>query len=81
MRSVRLDPGLEQRLIQAATVRGESVSEFIRRAATERADATLGVEPTADFGDVLGVVRGGGGRARHTGLAFTDALNERAADR
>jgi hypothetical protein len=79
MRSIRLDPELEARLQQAAAVRGESFSEFVRRAAAERADATLGGEAPADFGDVLGAVHGGGGRARRTGAAFTEVLVERAA--
>ena len=73
MKSVRLDAELEGRLQRAAAIRGETLSEFIRRAAAERADATL-VGPAAEFDDVLGVVHGGGGRARRTGQAFTDLL-------
>jgi hypothetical protein len=80
MRSLRLDDVLEERLQRAAAVRGESVSEFIRRAVGERADATLAGRG-GDFDDVLGVVRGGGGRARRTGEAFTDLLAERAPRR
>ena len=76
MKSVRLDPELESRLKQAARLRGESLSEFIRRAAAERADATL-TATTSDFADVLGVVRGGGARAQRTGPAFADLLAER----
>lgn len=79
MKSFRLDQRLEDRLQRAAAVKGESLSEFIRRAAADRADATLNTEPAADFDDVLGVVRGGGGRARRTGAAFTDVLTERAS--
>ena len=74
-----MDHQLEARLQQAAAVRGESLSEFIRRAAAERADATLSAEPTADFSDVLGAIHGAGGRARRTGAAFTEILEERAA--
>ncbi|MGH2970135.1 MAG: DUF1778 domain-containing protein [Solirubrobacteraceae bacterium] len=74
-----MDPELEARLQQAATVRGESLSEFIRRAAAERADATLHAEPAADFSDVLGVIHGGGGRARRTGAVFTEALSQASA--
>lgn len=74
MRSLRLDPQLEARLKQAAKVRGESVSEFIRCAAAERAQATLGSEPSTDFSDVMGVIGGGGGRARRTGAAFSEDL-------
>ncbi|CAN5270635.1 MAG: ribbon-helix-helix protein, CopG family [Nocardioidaceae bacterium] len=78
MRSVRLDPDLEDRLLRAAAVRGESPSEFIRRAAADRADATLDAD-AGDFADVLGVVHGGGGRARRTGEAFTDVVSERSS--
>lgn len=78
MRSLRLDSQLEARLQQAAAVKGESLSEFIRRAVAARADATLTAEPSAEFDDVLGVVHGGGGRARRTGAAFTETLVERA---
>lgn len=77
MKSLRIDPELEDRLQRAAAVKGESLSEFIRRAAAARADATLAASPSAAFGDVLGVVHGGGGRARRTGAAFTDAVSER----
>ena len=77
MKSLRLDPALEGRLQRAAEIRGESLSEFIRRAAAERADATLNVNHDADFEDVLGVVHRGGGRARRTGEAFTDVVAER----
>lgn len=76
MRSLRLDDDLEERLQQAAAVRGESLSEFIRRAVDERARATL-AESVHDFDDVLGVIHGGGGRARRTGTAFRDVLAER----
>jgi hypothetical protein len=79
MKSLRLDAQLEARLQQAAAVRGETLSEFIRRAAAERADATLTAVPATDFDDVLGVIRGGGGRARGTGAAFTEALAERTS--
>jgi len=74
MRSLRLNPVLEDKVQRAAAIRGESVSEFIRRAAADRADETLGSRPTDRFDDVAGVVHGGGGRARHTGEAFRDAL-------
>lgn len=75
---MRLDPELEARLQRAAAVKGESVSQFIRRAVAERADATLR-DPSDGFDDVLGVVHGGGGRARRTGAAFTEIMGERAS--
>jgi len=42
VKSLRLDPVLEKRLQRAAAVQGESLSEFMRRAAADRADRVLG---------------------------------------
>jgi len=77
MKSLRMDPVLADRLQRAALVRGESLSEFIRKAAAERADATLVDDRDADFGDVLGVIHAGGGRARRTGEVFTELVARR----
>ncbi|MGA7172752.1 MAG: DUF1778 domain-containing protein [Candidatus Dormiibacterota bacterium] len=74
MRSLRLDKELDERVRQAAAVQGESVSEFLRRAAAERASETLLALPSERFADVAGVVHGGGGRARRTGNAFAESL-------
>ena len=74
MRSLRLDPELDRKLRKAAAVKGESVSEFIRHAAAERANETLAEHGRDRFADVVGSVRGGGGRARRSGKAFSDAL-------
>jgi hypothetical protein len=79
MRSLRLDPELDEKVQRAAEVRGESISQFIRAAAEERADATLNVRPSDRFADVTGVVHGGGGHARRSGEALTDALVRRRA--
>lgn len=77
VKTVRLTPELEKRLQRAASVAGESLSEFIRRAAAERADTLLRSGDPQDLDDVLGVVHGGGGRARRAGGAFTDLLVDR----
>jgi hypothetical protein len=74
MRSLRLDPDLDEKIRRAAAAKGESVSEFLRQAATERAAETLAGRPSKQFADVAGVVHGGGGRARRTGQAFTESL-------
>ncbi len=74
VKTLRLDPELEMRLQRAAAVTGESLSEFIRRAAAARADTLLRIGDRDDFADVLGVVHGGGGQARRTGEALTDIL-------
>ena len=76
MRSLRLDPDLDRRVRTAAALKGESVSEFIRKAAASRADETLTERGRERFADVAGAVGGGGGRARRTGAAFVDALSD-----
>jgi len=75
MRSLRLDPDLDQKVRRAAAAKGESVSEFLRRAAADRAEETLANRPSERFADVAGIVHGGGGRARRTGAAFSESLS------
>lgn len=74
MRSLRLDPELDDKVRRAAALEGESVSEFLRRAAVARADETLAAHPSERFADVVGAIHGGGGRARHSGGAFAKVL-------
>jgi hypothetical protein len=74
MRSLRLDPDLDEKVRRAAAAKGESVSEFLRRAAAERAEETLAGRPSERFAAVSGAVPSGGGRARRTGAAFTESL-------
>jgi len=82
VRSLRLDPDLDQKVRRAAAIKGESVSEFIRHAAEDHADETLAAERPSDrFADVAGVVRGGGGRARRSGEAFAAGLVQDRAER
>lgn len=81
MRSLRLDPELDARVRQAATVEGSSISEFLRRAAAERAERTLAKRGSERLADVVGIVHGGGGRARETGKTFADVLTERRKSR
>jgi hypothetical protein len=81
MRSLRLDDRLERRLQKAAAAEGTSVSEFIRRAADERAARTLADESADRLADVVGSVRTKGGRARNSGTAFADALADRRRSR
>jgi len=76
VRSLRLDPDLDEKVRQAAAVKGESVSEFLRHAAAERAEETLVTRPSERFADVAGVVHRGGGRARRSGDAFVQSLAE-----
>ena len=81
MRSLRLDDKLEQRLQKAAATEGTSVSEFIRRAADERATQTLASSTDDQLADVIGAVRSSGGRARKSGKVFTEALADRRRSR
>ena len=81
MKSLRLDAALAERLRKAAAVTGETLSEFIRRAAAARADAVLCGDGDDDWSDVIGVVRGGGGRARRTGDAFAELVAESKSKR
>lgn len=76
MKSLRLDPELADRLERAAAVTGETLSQFIRTAAAARADAVLAGDSPAEWSDVIGVVHGGGGRARRSGAAFSDLAAE-----
>lgn len=77
MRSIRLSDELDTRVQQAAAAEGTSVSEFIRRAVSERADHALATGASKRLADVVGAVHGGGGQARDTGAAFADALAHR----
>jgi len=82
MRSLRLEAALDERVRRAAAAEGSTVSEFLRRAAAERAERTLAHRNSDRLADVIGSVHGGGaGRARDTGAAFGDLLAERRAQR
>jgi Protein of unknown function (DUF1778) len=77
MRSLRLDPELDALVRRAAAEEDLSVSEFLRRAAEERAHRTLDRRPSDALEDVVGAVHSSGGRARRTGEAFGQLLAER----
>jgi hypothetical protein len=79
MRSIRLDPELDELVKRAAAQEGASVSEFLRRAAVDRAHRTL--QRRDQLQDVIGSVRTRGGVARQTGTAFGDLLGRRAPQR
>jgi hypothetical protein len=75
MRSVRLDPELDELVKRAAAQEGSSVSEFLRLAAAERARRTLAKRD--QLADVIGAVRTGGGAAKRSGAAFGELLRSR----
>ncbi len=56
MASVRLDPDLEARLERAASLRGESKSDFIRAAVADRVEATLGSSLADRLAHVIGQI-------------------------
>ncbi|NLT07710.1 MAG: CopG family transcriptional regulator [Solirubrobacterales bacterium] len=58
MRSLRLDPDLDKRVQRAAEREGVSVSEFLRRAAEERADRTLERKPSEILSFFVGAQTG-----------------------
>lgn len=77
MRSVRLEPELDDQVRRAAAAEGKTVSEFIREAVAERAQQALGNRTADRLADVIGSVHAGGGQARHSGQAFVETLVER----
>lgn len=81
MRSIRLDQQMDDRVRRAAAAEGISISEFLRRAADERAEATLSHLADQRLVDVIGVVRSGKRQARRSGKAFGDLLVDQRAKR
>lgn len=77
MRSLRLDPGLDQRVRRAAALEDTSVSEFLRQAAAERAERTLADDNGERLSYAIGAVRSELGLARKTGEAFAELAEEK----
>jgi predicted DNA-binding protein len=76
-KSFRLNPGLEARLGRVARAEGTSTSESIRRAIGRYCEHVLGTTLAPRLADVIGLGRGGGGRARRSGEAFRRALRHK----
>jgi uncharacterized protein (DUF1778 family) len=81
MRSLRLSADLDERVRQAAALEGSSVSEFLRRAATERAERTLTSDPARRLAYAIGVVETDLRQARDSGAAFADVVERKHGDR
>lgn len=77
MRSLRLNPELDEQVRQAAALEACSVSEFLRRAATERAKRTLAADPAERLAYAIGTVEAGLGQARDTGGAFGEIVERK----
>jgi Ribbon-helix-helix protein, copG family len=81
MRSLRLSTELDERVRHAAEREGASVSEFLRRAASERAERTL-ADPAERLAYAIGAVEGhGDDLAYDTGEAFGETLEEKHSRR
>ncbi|HEY5708851.1 MAG TPA: ribbon-helix-helix protein, CopG family [Solirubrobacterales bacterium] len=74
MRSLRLDPSLDERVRRAAALEDTSVSEFLRKAAAERVERTLSGDNSERLSYAIGAVRSELGLARKTGEAFADLV-------
>jgi len=82
VRKPRFDPELDERVRRAAAAEGTSVSEFLRQAAAERAERTLGHRNSDRLADLIGVVHSGDHvRARGSGADLGDLLAERRSRR
>ena len=77
MKSVRLDPSLEEKLERAARALATSESEFIRDALVRRCEEVLGSSLAERLAPVVGIVNSAGGRAARSGAAFRAALARR----
>lgn len=78
MRSLRLSDDLDAQVQRAAAQEGASVSEFLRRAAGERAERMLAADPVERLSYAIGAVEGrGDDLARDTGAAFADIVEEK----
>lgn len=81
MRSLRLKPELDERVRQAAEREGSSISEFLRRAAAERADQTLGENLAERLSYAIGIVNTDLAQARDTGGAFAEVVGRKHRNR
>jgi Ribbon-helix-helix protein, copG family len=78
MRSLRLSSELDAQVRRAAAGEGASVSEFLRRAASERVGRLLSADPAERLSYAIGAVEGRGeDLARDTGEAFAEILEEK----
>ena len=77
MKSVRLDEALEARLREAARLAGVSPSTFIRQAIEAQCSRVLTDRLDLRLSDVIGTVHSNGGRARQTGKAFLETIQQR----
>jgi predicted DNA-binding protein len=81
MKSVRLNPELQERLERAALAANVTQSEFIREAVSRRCDEVLSNNLAERLARVIGMVKSSGGRAARTGEAYRDVLSRRRGTR
>lgn len=81
MRSVRLDPELDEWLEDTARQSGRSVSEIIREAVQRFRRERDGELMGPHLKKVAGVIDSGGASSRKTGRAFTELLKKKGEQR
>ena len=81
MRSLRLTSELDEQVRRAAMLEGTSVSDFLRRAAAERAERTLADDPSGRLAYAIGVVNTDLSQARDSGGAFADLIERKEGNR
>jgi uncharacterized protein (DUF1778 family) len=68
---------LDERVRRAAAIEESSVSEFLRQAASERAERTLAGDPGERLAYAIGAVKTNLDQARDTGAAFADLVDRK----
>jgi hypothetical protein len=77
MGSVRITPGLEEKIRQVAARKGLSRSEVFRQALERYCDQELTPPPKSRFDDVIGIVNVPGDFSAHTRQLFGDIVEEK----
>ncbi len=77
MLTVRLDPELETRIRKTAERKGETVSDFVRKAVQDRCDQMASQSLAVLLEDYVGSSESGRMDSANTGKAFKRVLAER----
>ena len=77
MGSVRLDPQIQEKLRQAAAVKGVTQSEVHRQALTEYFEREMPEKKTSRYDDIIGVGEGPPDLARRHKEYFAEIMDEK----